>query len=1457
MHLLAFLSVFQLTAHTQCDTNCDVQCIGQLNLSLSEDCETEVTPWMGGVDITPFDPCYEVVVYDQHNRPILDNIVNLDHLDDNLTYKVSELECGNYCWGNVKVEYKLAPKLECPPDLTIQCNALDYLCLPPATGGCAPFIVQLYDQQKTKLSCDEDYQAIVRRTYIARDDFGNIDSCSHRIWLKRIEFDSIKFPGPAEISCSNQLIQYQDPGRCIPIPWYFTGSGAGLPQGVPILCNEPLPAGYACDLTTGSGSTIPLIPGGGGILIDPDSTITHIDPTATSAICNSYLTYTDIEFPPINGGCKKKIARNWEVREWWCTDELTVGGMQLISIVDDMPPEFNCPPDRIVSTTSDCASDIYLPGVNPVDQCGDSTHVRIEYAHGFVDGDGGYAHLELGHNDITYRVSDACHNTATCHVVYTVKDLKDPVAVCEADKVVSISTNINTLVPAEVFDNGSHDDCSIAKMEVGRMTNVCNPGIEFGSKVTLRHTYQSQAHADHGGTGGSELPIEAIQGVPAGSLSPSANITPGEEFPYFLDLYDINVNDNHITFHNLIRPSNEPYDGYLRVIEPGTYYRYYFDFDLPHGINSTESDDEDIRVWVETDTQIIVEVGPGYDLSESGFSIELDRFGPYVQFCCEDVLADEVMVIFRVSDHSGNSSICMVAVEVQDKAIPNLLCPDDVTIDCQDTYDHNNMDATFGSPSMSDNCPSIQLPNVEMEENLDQCGIGTITRVFKLTDELGNVTRSCKQIITITNNTPFIGTDIIWPVDYSVEGCDYGSLDPEQLEPPYDYPSYYVSEDQCALLGYDYDDKQFEATPGEKECSVIHRTWKVINWCTTVEGTFDIWESPNPQVLKLENNNPPELDENIEVIVESMNADCKSGEFHILKFATDDCTTDLIWEYVIRHKGDSIIVKRGDTNEIYGNFVAGEYTVDWVVRDGCGNIDTQTQDLTIINNKAPTPVCHNGLSATLIGWDTDGDGALDSEAVELWASDFNASSYHNCGNELTYSFSADTTDKFIIYDCSHLGRQYVEMWVTDIVTGSQDFCIAFIDIQDEGMCPDELRVAVTGQVYTETDQEVEGVEISLGDSVNFDMTDNGGSYAFNNMPMGGDYMVEPSRDLDYLNGISTVDVIRIQRHILGLDILESPYKMIAADINHDEKINGIDLVELRKLILGIYTELPENTSWRFVSEEFVFPDPVDPWSTEFPEEYEILGISTDMNIDFIGVKIGDVNNSVELAAGPLVDSRFSRDGVDITFSEPESLGNEQYMVSVIGSGYSDIVGWQGALSAPGDIEITGMSSEHFDLVENENFHTSGDNRITISYNNESPVSLSDGTALMNIYYSTHTGTVPDFNWENEGLQAELYNSNLDPVTWNIDSPLVSDINLTISPNPWIHETTINVDVPEGDEARLEFYDVNGRLLYKEKTVFTSDNNSLRMTKSALNVSGLVYVKVITEGNISQYKMLVL
>ncbi|MBC7884536.1 MAG: redoxin domain-containing protein [Saprospiraceae bacterium] len=93
-------------------------------------------------------------------------------------------------------------------------------------------------------------------------------------------------------------------------------------------------------------------------------------------------------------------------------------------------------------------------------------------------------------------------------------------------------------------------------------------------------------------------------------------------------------------------------------------------------------------------------------------------------------------------------------------------------------------------------------------------------------------------------------------------------------------------------------------------------------------------------------------------------------------------------------------------------------------------------------------------------------------------------------------------------------------------------------------------------------------------------------------------MVEPEIIMEsvgpaYTSKVSAADIVTIQKHILGLETLNPPYKQVASDVTNDGKITAFDLVNIRKLILGLITEFPNGTpSYRSIpSTQNVIEDP--------------------------------------------------------------------------------------------------------------------------------------------------------------------------------------------------------------------------------------------------------------------------
>ena len=186
------------------------------------------------------------------------------------------------------------------------------------------------------------------------------------------------------------------------------------------------------------------------------------------------------------------------------------------------------------------------------------------------------------------------------------------------------------------------------------------------------------------------------------------------------------------------------------------------------------------------------------------------------------------------------------------------------------------------------------------------------------------------------------------------------------------------------------------------------------------------------------------------------------------------------------------------------------------------------------------------------------------------------------------------------------------------------------------------------------------------------------SYEFAGLLDGYDYTITPQLNSNYLNGVSTFDLVLISKHILGVQPLNSEYKMIAADVNNSKSITTLDLIQLRKLILSIDTEFGNNTSWRFVEAAYSFPNPSNPWFEEFPKWMNInnlpaTGIS---GADFVAVKIGDVNGDAEANALAGIEGRTLTGALALNVAETEVKAGNEYTVEFTAADITSIEGYQ-------------------------------------------------------------------------------------------------------------------------------------------------------------------------------------
>lgn len=107
--------------------------------------------------------------------------------------------------------------------------------------------------------------------------------------------------------------------------------------------------------------------------------------------------------------------------------------------------------------------------------------------------------------------------------------------------------------------------------------------------------------------------------------------------------------------------------------------------------------------------------------------------------------------------------------------------------------------------------------------------------------------------------------------------------------------------------------------------------------------------------------------------------------------------------------------------------------------------------------------------------------------------------------------------------------------------------------------------------------------------------------------------------------VNTLDLVMMQRHILGIQKLENNWQLIAADINSDEKINVADLVLLRRNIVGLTSDLHDGMVFVPIQlKEKILNNPFQIPNTLLSEPYNVKGIINDKFI-ILGLIKGDVN----------------------------------------------------------------------------------------------------------------------------------------------------------------------------------------------------------------------------------------
>lgn len=836
-----------------------------------------------------------------------------------------------------------------------------------------------------------------------------------------------------------------------------------------------------------------------------------------------------------------------------------------------------------------------------------------------------------------------------------------------------------------------------------------------------------------------------------------------------------------------------------------------------------------------------------------------------LKFTCNDI-GKVIQVELGVWDAAGLFNTCMVEAKVQDNIYPTIKVPADVTANCNEDFTSLTR---FGTATVSDNC-SATIKEVRTDD-LNECGLGTITRTFTATDTYGNQTIE-KQIINVINNRPFTGNDIKWPDTYTINSGCISEVNPDKFPERYSRPRY-VRNTDCAHLVASYEDIVFNFA--DNVCVKILRKWTVLDWCQHNPFAPGVGEWTYTQLIMINNTSGPKFLSGCDPTdISYTQVGVCQAKVTVSAVAEDDCTPDdkLEWSYIIDEGNDGTIeVSNGLGRKIDRVFPYGTHKITWIVKDGCKNEARCSNVFTIVDDKKPTPYCITEIGTVIMP---------SAKEVSIWASDFDRGSTDNCstGDQITASFSpTNRNDRSRTITCVDMDGETIKKFLFDVyfidAAGNSDFCTVSLYVQDnDGVCQKpHTRASVKGNIYTESDKVLEDVQVDLSsvqpEFPKSEMTNQDGRFLFSDLLIDNAYTITPSKNDDLLNGVSTLDLVMIQRHILGIEILNSPYKVIAADINNSSNVSASDLSDLRKVILGVKEEFNNNNSWRFVDANYIFPDPIYPFPYKEVHEVENL-IQNVGGKDFIAIKIGDVNSSFQSNSNDdtEVDSRSS---VLLTQNIISGKAGDIVEIDLGLQVPNEIAGAQFSLNFdPGMVELLDAKALGLNVVEdNFGYRSIGDGMIHFSWNSFEPVPLSGDMVAFRFRLNSDVENQSIFKLVQQGgLQAEVYTQEGDGFVVHklgLKSRLSEILDqdkfevFQNIPNPFNAGTVIGFNLPEASDVTFKVYDVTGKVLLQQQTPFKKGYNTINFDAGTISSTGVLYYVIETNKYSATRKMIII
>jgi len=589
---------------------------------------------------------------------------------------------------------------------------------------------------------------------------------------------------------------------------------------------------------------------------------------------------------------------------------------------------------------------------------------------------------------------------------------------------------------------------------------------------------------------------------------------------------------------------------------------------------------------------------------------------------------------------------------------------------------------------------------------------------------------------------------------------------------------------------------------------------------------------------------------------------CAEGTVYLVEKAVTNCgNPNVNYSFKIDLNGDNIpphIQSSDDTVSM--PLPKGTHRITWKATDNCGNLIQCTYTIKVKDCQPPNLLCINGLT----------QGLSQPNCSESFSvSQFILSLADNCTpkNQIQLGirkagdgigFPTDTSLTFV--SCEK-GFNSIEVWAKD-GNGLTNLCSNYVIIQDgnnDCACNKDADLYFDGCARTISNTKLSNFKLktafeSLPGAVsplvkNYSQTieDSCFTLHLDKIPFGADYQanIHAERTSGPLVGVTTYDLVLISKHILAIEPFTSIYQTVAADVNKSGSVTTFDIVETRKLILGIYDTFPHVPAWR-ITRPVANPSQIANFGA-LKDTYQItlpnlVGDLSFPNLNFVGIKYGDVNGSAFLTGEQGADDRYTAPPILLRAEDLSLKTGEEITLAFTLAESLNLEGWQIALEAdPARIQIleaNGLPADHFSLRGSE-FRALWDEGMGVL--------LEQGKSLFELKIKALQATKVSEGLllNSEKLRPEAYAAGQNSVPER--HPLMLHFGDKIDgavtffpphPNPLASETTFEMLLQNPGVVYLDVFDLNGRHVFSNTYTLESGLQTIPLSAAQLPEKGV-------------------